>query len=220
MIVIALTDIHGDTRRLSGISNEIADADIVLLTGDITNFEGRDAAREVIETVGQWNRKILAIPGNCDFTEVGDYLSEEGLNLDRRSVIVDGIAFLGVGGSLPCPGKTPTEYSEADFGRFLEETDKSVDPDTPRILVVHQPPFDSIADRLPGGMHVGSRSVRSYIENRKPLICFTGHIHEGIGISEISGTKVANPGPAKSGGYTFARLEAGIEELEIRSEID
>ena len=54
----------------------------------------------VIDTVRQFNTAILAVPGNWDGTEVSAYLSAQGLNLHRRHVIRDQIAFIGVGAAL------------------------------------------------------------------------------------------------------------------------
>ena len=217
MIVVALTDIHGDASRIGRFSNDISDADIVLLSGDLTHFGRRDEARGIIDTIRKWNDRILAVPGNCDYPEVGAYLTDEGINLDRRTVFIENTALIGVGGSLPCPGKTPNEFSEEEFERFLAEAASGLDPTTPSALVVHQPPFDTHADLVSDGRHVGSRSIRSFIDEYHPLICFAGHIHEAQGISTVSGTKVVNPGPAGSGNYTYGRIGDRVEQVEIRS---
>jgi hypothetical protein len=59
--------------------------------------------------------------------------------------------------------------------------------------------------------------VRTYIETRQPLICFTGHIHEAKGIDRIGRTQIINPGPLWKGGYAYAEVEGGqIKTLEIR----
>lgn len=217
MKVVALTDIHGDVSRLGSISNEISEADIVLITGDITHFGRADEARKIIETIRTWNDQILAIPGNCDYPEVGSYLTDEKINLDCRTVVFEKITFLGVGGSLPCPGKTPNEYSEREFKLFLQETAQDMEPGIPAALVVHHPPFDTATDLTSNGQHVGSRSFRTFIDEFQPLICFTGHIHESRGMGTVLGTSVVNPGPANSGNFTYARIGEKIEQLEIRS---
>jgi uncharacterized protein len=217
MIVTAISDLHGDASRFPLIADDLAAADIVLITGDVTHFGRRDAARKMIETLRAFNEKILAVPGNCDYPEVGAYLSEEEINLDDSHRVIDGIAFLGVGGSLPCPGGTPYEMSDDRMGKRLDAAAEGLDPALPLVLVTHQPPLDTGADRLGSGAHVGSATLRAFIEERAPLVCFSGHIHEARGTDSIGPTGIANPGPLGRGCHTFAVLSDKIETLEIRS---
>ena len=107
MIIVALSDIHGNTRRLRAISRDLSAADVVLLVGDLTNFGRRRHAARVLSAVREYNENILAVSGNCDYPDVDAYLTTEGINLHRTCITVDEVAFLGVGGSTPCPGRTP-----------------------------------------------------------------------------------------------------------------
>ena len=216
MIVVSLTDLHGRTGALPAIADDLARADLVLLTGDLTHFGGREDAARVLDAVRACNRAVLAVAGNCDRPEVAAYLAEEGISLDCRHVVRNGVAFLGVGASLPCPGRTPSEITEADFETFLTAADSTLDRTTPAVLVVHQPPHGTAVDRAYVGGHVGSRSVRLFIEVREPLACFCGHIHEGRGIDAIGRTTVINPGPLSRGGYAWAEIADGTATVEIR----
>jgi Icc-related predicted phosphoesterase len=214
--IVALADIHDDLERLSAASKDLSAADIVLLVGDLTNFGRQIAAARVVRAVQKYNDRVLAVPGNCDYPEVDAYLTQEGISLHRKRILIDGIAFLGVGGSLPCPGKTPNEYSEDDFDAFLQEAATDLSPNVPAILVVHQPPRDTVADRLHNGIHVGSESVRTFITQAAPILCFTGHIHEGRGMDSIGRTQVVNPGPLWMGKYAYAQVGRDGAEVEIR----
>ncbi len=216
MILVALSDIHGDIGRLEEAARDLSAADCVLLAGDLTNFGREDEASRIVDAVREYTDRILAVPGNCDYPEVGAYLTREGVNLDRRCVVLDGIAFIGIGGSLPCPGKTPNEHTEEELRGFLEEATSDQSPDTPTVLVAHQSPFNTVADRVRNGDHVGSRSVRTFIAEFQPLVCFTGHIHEGRGVDTIGETKVVNPGPLREGGYGFASVTGQTVTVEIR----
>lgn len=52
-------------------------------------------------------------------------------------------------------------------------------PDQPWIFVCHAPPHDTNLDRLPNVTYpVGSRAVRRFVEQRRPLCALHGHIHE------------------------------------------
>ena len=102
------------------------------------------------------------------------------------------------------------------LARALDAAAEGLNPDLPWVLVTHQPPRETIADRVHGGAHVGSRAVRAFIERHRPAVCFTGHIHEGRGVDSIGPTKVVNPGPAR-GGYALAELGGAVTLVEIKS---
>ncbi len=46
------------------------------------------------------------------------------------------------------------------------------------VYVMHTPPFGTMLDVLYNGLHVGSRSVRRFIEDNAPPLTLHGHIHE------------------------------------------
>ncbi|MBN2117454.1 MAG: hypothetical protein JW730_12835 [Anaerolineales bacterium] len=80
----------------------------------------------------------------------------------------------------------------------------------------HQPPFGTRNDLIQGNVHVGSKAVRKFIERYQPLICFTGHIHEGTGIHQMGNTRIINPGPLSEGSYAYADITPeGIQALEV-----
>ncbi len=216
MIIVSMTDIHGATARLADVTEDVAAADVVLLTGDLTHFGHREDVRKVLDAVREVNRSVLAVPGNCDHPDVGDYLAEEDVSVDGRHVVRDGVAFAGAGGSIPCPSWTPNEMTEGRLRAVLERAVDGLDTDLPLVLVCHQPPLDSVADVARRGGHVGSRSVREFIDARQPVLCFTGHIHESATVSTLGHTTIANPGPLRNGGLVYASLQDGRAEAEIR----
>jgi Icc-related predicted phosphoesterase len=217
MIVLGLTDIHGVLDGIQRMRADLRAADLVLLVGDITHFGGEATARRIIKAIRVHAPRLLAVPGNCDYPEVAHFLDQEQLNLHRRCQAVNGTYFVGVGGSLPCPGPTPFELGEDDFRRLLAEAVAAVPADAPTILVAHQPPFETASDRISAGVHVGSRAIRTFITQRRPLVCFTGHIHEGTGIDHIGSTAIINPGPLRHGRYAYLQLSDQVEALEIRA---
>ncbi len=215
MIIVALADMHGNTHHLEKIAHDLRAADVTLLVGDLATFR-HDAAVEVVEAVRAYNERLLAVPGNCDAPSLGDYLTQEGINLDGRTAVIDDVAFVGLGGSLPCPIATPNEYSEEELEATLQRALDDLPSDMPHVLVSHQPPFDTTTDLANAGEHVGSRAVRSAIARLQPLVCFTGHIHEGRGTDSIGNTRIVNPGPFWQGTYAYAEIDDGVELLEIR----
>lgn len=215
MRIIAVTDIHGDPAGIVRLKAELARADLALVSGDITNFGGRREAAVVMEKIHEYCPRILAVPGNCDRPEVGAYLSEHGWNLDSRAVELEGLRFLGLGGSLPCPGRTLLEFTEEELASFLNGADSDSKAGTPFVLLCHQPPYGTKLDRVFGGLHVGSRAIREFIVKQKPLACFCGHIHESAGMDNIGATVIANPGPLAKRGYVLCRWKDGEIKVEI-----
>lgn len=217
MKIIALTDIHGHLETIDHIGHDLRSADLILLSGDLTHFGREKEVQEVISAIQVYNQQILAVPGNCDNPQVETILNLQQINLHGRRKMVDGINFIGLGGSLPCPGHTPNEYNEQQLAEILEQGRRMLgDSDEPLILVTHQPPYNTLNDRVPLNIHVGSKTVRAFIEKYQPLICCTGHIHEGVGIDSIRLTQIVNPGPLRKGGYTYLEIDSTIARLEIR----
>lgn len=216
MIIVALTDVHGDAKCIEQFAEPMDKADLVLLTGDLTQFGGTRDAQKTVDAVRRHNESVRAVSGNCDKTEVEEWLLGEGIGLHARHEVIDGIAFVGLGGSLPCPGHTPNEHREVELKRRLAEAVEGLAEDVPLILVSHQPPLDTKVDVASRGGHVGSQSVRDCIEARTPLICFSGHIHEATGLDTLGNTRLINPGPARRGHYAWAEATDKVEVLEIR----
>jgi uncharacterized protein len=215
--IIALTDIHGHRDNLRKLAGELKNVDVVLLSGDITHFGGEDSAAAIVKMIQDCGPQVLGVAGNCDPPDVQNYLSCVGVNLHGRREMIGGVCFVGLGGSLPCPGRTPNEHSDEKMEAFLESAGAKLDPKLPLILVVHQPPLDTLVDCAHGRSHVGSHAIREFIDMHQPLLCFCGHIHEAQGIDRSIGkTTVVNPGPLMNGSYAYAEVGTDIEVLEIR----
>jgi Icc-related predicted phosphoesterase len=217
MKIVAIPDMHGSAKGLDRLSKDLSKAEVVLLAGDLTNFGGQKEAADIVVEVRRYAKNIYAVPGNCDYSDVINYLTEQGINLHGKGVVINGFALIGVGGSLPAPGHTPLEYSEKELEDLLNQALSDVPDDSPLILMAHQPPINTNIDQVAPGRHVGSKAVRTFIENYQPLICFSGHIHEGVGIDSIGKTKLINPGHLRTGGYAYAEVGESIHVLEIRN---
>lgn len=217
MIIVGIADLHGDASLIGRVFETAGRVDVALLLGDITDFGHAADAKPIVDAARLGARHVLAVAGNCDNRDVEDYLEKEGVGIHRKSVILDGIGFVGAGKSLPCPGRTPNEAGENDFRRFLQDGIACLLPGVPLIFVTHQPPFDTSVDNSQTRGHVGSVAIRDYIEKEKPLISFSGHIHEAGGIDSIGDTKVVNPGALRKGKYAYAEIDAGqVKTLELR----
>jgi len=211
-----MSDVHGDVSHLGDFAEDLAAADVVVVAGDVTQFGRTEAARRVMEAVRERARRVLAVGGNCDHPDVEEYLEGEGLSLHGMSRVVEDITFLGAGMSLPCPGATPNETTEQGLAHCLELASRGVAPEARVVVVSHEPPRDTVADLASSGRHVGSRSVREFLERTRPLACFTGHIHESRGVGLLGPTTVVNPGPQARGFYALARIDGDEVAAELK----
>jgi Icc-related predicted phosphoesterase len=208
MRIIALGDIHMDTGDVAKIP-AIDTADHIIVTGDITNYGSSQDAATVLNRLLAINSSILGVAGNLDQPDVARYLEDLGISLHGRGIMVADLGIMGLGGSNYTPFNTPYEFSEQELGAFLAAGFSQIDPARNFILVSHTPPVKTKTDRLLNGRHVGSMAVRKFIEEKQPLLCVTGHIHESRGQDHIGRTLVLNPGMMKEGGYIEVTYENG-----------
>ena len=203
MVIVSLTDLHGRDGTGAECMKQLAEADLVVICGDITTFRGADVARTVLKPIFDANQNVLAVPGNCDQTDVNDYLDTLGINLHGISRVIGDVAFYGLAGSSPTPFATPQEYRDETIALMLSRLTR--DPSAEyHVLVSHAPPYATVVDQVSLGNHAGSRAVRAFIERFQPDLCLCGHIHEAIGTDRIGHTLIINPGPYPK---HFARIE-------------
>jgi Icc-related predicted phosphoesterase len=206
MKLLCISDLHGSSK----ICDKIDDVDAVVVTGDITHFEGRGRAISVLDGL-KCTKKMLAVQGNCDNYDVNDALVELGCGLHSRGEIIDGIGFFGLGGSDPTPFNTPQEYEEDELWDFLIEGYEQVKDAAVKVLVSHTPPKDTRVD-LAGRGHVGSVKVREFVEKYQPDLVLCGHIHEAKGQDKIGKTVIVNPGMFRDG---YAIIEIERDDIKV-----
>jgi Icc-related predicted phosphoesterase len=216
MKIISFGDVHMATRNLERMGDVMRDTDLVIVSGDLTNFGGADDARKVITDVRRACASVLALPGNLDKREVIPFLEKEGIALHGMGLVVNGIGIFGCGGSNITPFGTPLELSEDEIYATLRAGYQTVREVRPLLMICHPPPYNTKCDRIMSGKPVGSSAARQFIEEVKPEVCISGHIHESAGVDEIGPTKILNAGPFKGGGYIVVRAEGG--RLDARLE--
>lgn len=212
MKIIALGDIHMATSKLADIEG-LASAELVIITGDITNFGNRTDAKTVLNEILRYNKNILCLAGNLDNSEINDYLEDLNMNIHGQAHMVKRkVCVYGVGGSNPTPFQTPWEFSESQQLQIAEEAHRQamelielaeplVGHPIPSIFVSHSPPHGTTVDLLKDGRHVGSQSIRRFIEKNVPEFCICSHIHEAKGYDLVGKTPVVNPGMLAVGGW-------------------
>lgn len=215
MRMVVISDIHGRLAKLEKIEAELAAADVVVVTGDITNFGGREEARSILRPLLSLAKRLFAVPGNCDLREVNELLKELKVSLHGRGNSLAGVGFFGAGGSNPTPFATPQEYGEEQLRELLLRGYSAIRECGTKVMVAHPPPFGTELDLTSSGTHAGSRAVKAFIKEHKPDLTLCGHIHEGRGIARVADTTVINPG-AFHMGYAVVELDDGQVKAELR----
>jgi Icc-related predicted phosphoesterase len=198
------------------LGSELAEADVAILTGDITNFGDPPDAARVVDAVRRHCPTVLAVTGNLDMPWVIDAFRTEGISLHGEGRRFGDLGVFGCGGSNVTPMDTPTEFEEHEIEATLE-AGHAVVADAPcRLMICHTPPHDTAVDRLVNGTPVGSAAVRRFIERHGPDVAVVGHIHEGRGTDRVGETTVVNPGALRDGGYVLLDYDAGTLSATLR----
>lgn len=209
MKIVSFGDIHMAIAQMAKIAVELSTADLIILSGDLTNFGGSADAAKVVNAARTYCPAVLALPGNLDQPEVIDFLRAEQIALHGESRRWGELGLFGCGGSNLTPFHTPLEYQDEELGAILEQAYTGVTDAPLRLMVCHTPPHATTVDRLTTGTPVGSPAVRQFIAEHQPHLCITGHIHESPGVDFIGRTKILNAGPFAAGGYIVVQQEHG-----------
>lgn len=216
MKILAISDIHGkkSEKLLNYIKNE--DIQLVLIAGDITDFsitefEPLSFVKPFIDEIVDLDVDVLAIPGNCDPAGICNAIKESGPDerpafcLHNQLIAYENLVIMGYGGSNPTPFDTPGEIDDDKIYErvyeLLAEYDYIGNDSIPRvtILLTHAPPYDTTADTIESGAHVGSQGVKKPIHEFQPNINICGHVHEAASIDKVGNTTIANPGALEFG---------------------
>ena len=215
MKILVIGDIHGQCHKILNYLQK-NEADLIILTGDITHFGPPKLGEEILNEITSFNIPTLAIPGNCDPTGIyGEIENSNAINIHNRTLIIKNIGICGFGGSNPTPFNTPLEFEEILIYQELEKLMKQIENQEIRILVTHAPPYNTKTDLIPPGDHVGSKSIKRIIEEFQPSLNLCGHIHEAISIDKIGDTIVVNPGEASKGFAGLININEENREVKI-----
>ena len=144
------------------------------------------------------------------------HLASLGISLHGKGHVVGEVGLFGVGGCNPSPFDTPNELNEEEILAALEKGYEEVKETSFKIMIPHMPPRNTGVDVVHSGLHVGSTSVRRFIEEKRPDLCISGHIHEAVGEDRIGGTRILNPGPFFEGGFVVIDIDGNEVDAELR----
>ena len=197
MKLLVFTDVHGDSlyvdKLLRKAKKERPDA--MICAGDLSNFSF--GIKTLLRKFDALGIPLFIIPGNHESVEELKIYGRDMKNIKEihlKPAIFHSVYLIGCGGGGFTPQHAEFEMSEKKFSAAMKHL-RMKDHKYKTILVTHQPPFETSLDAI-YGEHVGSTSIRKFIEKNQPDFCITGHIHENEGKSDnIGKTLVINPGP-------------------------
>ncbi len=196
MRILIFSDIHGDTKALEKVVAQ--PADIYISAGDLSTFgKGLERCGEVLRPLGE---RCWVLPGNHETAEQNaEFCHKYGLTDFHRQVKPlagrEGVVNLaGLGYSNLTPFHTPGEFTEDEIAKELAAFE-GIAP--PLEMIVHFPPRGSKLDEVMFGRHVGSETLRGWVERARPRRLYCGHIHECAGKRDTLGaTECFNVGKA------------------------
>ncbi|NPA98003.1 MAG: metallophosphoesterase [Crenarchaeota archaeon] len=217
MRILALTDIHDRLSRALKIVMSNKDIDTIIVAGDITHFGTLEEALNILRSLHESSGvKVFYVPGNCDDPRLLVYDSDDEIvNLHKKTYDLNGFTLLGIGGSNPTPFGTPIEFTDGEIREMLSmANDKG--RGTKKIIVTHAPIY-GINDVI-GGVHVGSRVLREYLDKNTESITLwiTGHLHEYRYVTRYRDTIIVNPGPAMRGFYVIVEVSSDRIKAELK----
>lgn len=212
MKILVVSDFHGsgEASRKAAFKAQQIHADVVVICGDITDFGSIQNAEKLLLPFAELRLPVLFVPGNCDPPTLVGVDMKNIWCIHGSCKTYSNAVFAGVGGCPISPFNTPFEMTENEIMTVLNQSFNQCPSQPWRILVSHSPPKNTKLDMAFSGGHVGSSSVRKFIENNEFSIVFCGHIHEARGIDQIGKTVILNPGPARHTQCAIAILDKEI----------
>lgn len=214
MKIFAVTDIHGKYKIVEkAITRE--QPDLIIIGGDLTTCGSISDVSMMIENFKRLNKNIFAVAGNMDNPFHEDVFLKLGVSLNARGVLYNEIGLFGVSSAPFSKLNTPYEISENQIYDRIISGYKYITEAKLKILVSHAPPHGTKLDIIRSGDHVGSKSVREFIEDKQPDLVICGHIHESRGIDEIGKTKIVNCGSGAEGFYANIEVESDLLRISL-----
>ncbi len=207
--LLVCSDLHGSDEAMDVLKNAVEDDpfDAVVICGDFTTNGSPKYVKEVLISV---QVPILGVPGNCDTKAVVDVLEKAGASVHGRRAEVKGMRFFGFGGAPPSPHRMPFEVKEDVMAQRLREVGVRKG-----VMVTHTPAL-GMNDLSAMGYNMGSEAILGVVQEFRPRLALSGHIHEARGEDAYQGTVFVNPGPAKEGYYAKVHVRRNVKVTMCR----
>jgi len=216
--LLVMSDIHDRIEKALRILKR-EDFDAIIICGDFTYFRPLPKVIDYINSIrNSTSAPAYFVPGNCDPEELLElgFEDKKFYNIHRKVIKIRNIQVAGIGGGGISPFNTNIEFNEDEFTEIVDDIKREIRANLPLIVVTHLPPHNTV-DFVSPGKPIGSRAIRIFAEEAKPMAIFSGHVHESRGITRIGKTIVANPGPVMRGYYAVANLENNRISIELKA---
>jgi len=199
MKIVAFTDLHGSAAAFAKLKHKINryKPDIIICCGDFTFFE--QGMKQTLQQINKLGKNVYVVPGNHESEKETKQACKTFPNItfvNKEIITIKNINFLfhGGGGFYSNDGKTKTN-DEKQFDAFVKRNKSKFSKKI--VFVTHAPPWNTKLDYLAWfGKHVGSVSYRQFIDEYKPVLALSGHLHETFKEKQkIGKTLLSNPGP-------------------------
>jgi Icc-related predicted phosphoesterase len=229
MRIIHVSDLHYTLPQLDWVVEEAEFADLVVISGDsldIASAVPLTTQAVVIvgyaELIAERTRLVMS-SGNHDLTGPDDQGEQAALWIEQARAA--GAAVDGMRADLGDVLVTVCPWWDGPLGRerVVEQLarDAAVRPAT-WIWVYHWPPVGSTTCWT-GRDHYGDPDLAAWIDEHRPDLVLTGHVHEspfkpgGSWAEQIGGTWVLNPGRQTGPRPTFVEIDLAAREATWRS---
>ncbi len=190
--ILAVGDIHGDSKFAEKMAKKAKNekVDLVIIAGDLTFLES--STKNLISPFIKEKKEVILIPGNHETMSTINTLTQiypgtrhvHGYSIKKGDIGIFGSGYESSTG--------PFFIEDEEIFKILKKGNEKIKDLKKKIMVTHAHPKGSIAE-FSG--FPGSKAVKKAVEEFKPDILISAHIHEAGGLQEkIGKTKVFHVG--------------------------
>ncbi len=212
MKLLIISDGHGNTAALERLKPVAEKTDAVLFAGDFAECFKTETAKPFLEGLAKLHDNVFAVLGNCDEPGFIEELERLDICVQGQLAFFEGLAIAGSGGGSKFTGTTPFERTDDELVSDLAIVSKNseeVGGLSNLVLITHNPPHSTNLDKIDSGAHVGSVGIRKFIEDFRPVLAVSGHIHESRAVDQLGSSALVNPGALVEGFYALAEISEG-----------
>ncbi|MGP1438010.1 MAG: metallophosphoesterase family protein [Treponema sp.] len=205
MKLLVISDGHGAIDNLASLYDIAQNVDMVIFAGDFAAFNQPQTGLPFLKKLRELHNNVYSVLGNCDHPNFIKELETHNINIQACNTHFQDFTLLGSGGASKFTGTTPNERTDEELASDIDQHYESKDGEN-IILVTHNPAHGVKTDKVAPLVHVGSKLIRKFIEEKKPIIAISGHIHEAFGTDTIGKTLLLNPGALCDGRFAIAEI--------------
>ena len=215
--ILAIADIHLEFDRALEIVKSERDIDYIFIAGDIADIPFTEyALDEIISFLNNLERianaEIYAVLGNNDHPELFN-MDFNKIKILKEDVVTlkNNLKLIGISGTYHASEiYNLIPLSEQEIYEKLTKLSRGIDGKE-LIILIHEPPSPTKLSFSAINKHAGSRMLHKFIEEKQPLLCICGHVHEAFGIDRIGKSLILNVGPAYEGRYSIIEIDQEVK---------